>query len=313
MISNNQVPSGQVLGPWQVKKVVLNSDEYVNSQVVQSEPVESSSNEIVDKMRMSLLRLKTDYIDETGKKVDYESIRRSSEYGEYLKIASQLKDVDFSQDDTQRRKAFYINLYNCLVIHSLIERRLEKVLFSGTLGRLKLYATSSYNIGGEIFSLNDIENGVLRGNKPAAAPGSKPPFEKDDPRCNAILMCDPRIHFALNCGAMGCPAIAVYDGSDLDAQLDDATASFVEGGGINIDTTSSPQKITLSMLFSWYKDDFETKDNLDNGNSLPEYAVLQWIKENGGIPQIRDRLHNMMSNGKFAVEFAPYDWNLNQQ
>ena len=67
------------------------------------------------------------------------------------------------------------------------------------------------------------------------------------------------------------------------------------------------------MLFSWYKDDFETKDNLDNGNSLPEYAVLQWIKENGGIPQIRDRLHNMMSNGKFAVEFAPYDWNLNQQ
>ena len=111
--------------------------------------------------------------------------------------------MDFSQDDTQRRKAFYINLYNCLVIHSLIERRLEKVLFSGTLGRLKLYATSSYNIGGEIFSLNDIENGVLRGNKPAAAPGSKPPFEKDDPRCNAILMCDPRIHFALNCGAMG--------------------------------------------------------------------------------------------------------------
>ena len=68
-----------------MKKVVLNSDEYVNSQVVQSEPVESSSNEIVDKMRMSLLRLKTDYIDETGKKVDYESIRRSSEVGNCLR------------------------------------------------------------------------------------------------------------------------------------------------------------------------------------------------------------------------------------
>jgi hypothetical protein len=318
----NKQETGQALGPWQVKKVVLNSDEFLRSQAtLQTE--KRSSNEIVNEMRMSLLRLKSEYMDDTGKKVDYESIRGSSKYGEYLKVVSQLKNVDLSMDDVQQRKAFFINLYNCLVIHSLVEDLLEKVLFSGSLGRLKLYATSSYNIGGQIFSLNDIENGVLRGNRPAAAPGSKPPFAGDDPRKKAMLACDPRIHFALNCGAMGCPAIGVYDGCDLDAQLDDATVSFVEGGGVDIDTLA--KRVTLSMIFQWYKDDFRVEQKeplqIDNGSGSgkqPDYsALLNWIKEKGGSPKIRDKLQTMMSTSsgtdetKIAVDFATYDWRLN--
>ena len=47
-----------------------------------------------------------------------------------------------------------------------------------------------------------------------------------------MLTCDPRIHFALNCGAVSCPPIAVYEGESLDEQLDIATEGFLEGNTI---------------------------------------------------------------------------------
>ena len=43
----------------------------------------------------------------------------------------------------------------------------------------------SYIIGGRVYTLNDIESGVLRSNrKPVGA--FKRPFSKDDPRCSII-------------------------------------------------------------------------------------------------------------------------------
>ena len=39
----------------------------------------------------------------------------------------------------------------------------------------------------------------------------KPEFDHDDPRLKvALKVLDPRIHFALNCGAKSCPPIRVY-------------------------------------------------------------------------------------------------------
>ena len=58
--------------------------------------------------------------------------------------------------------AFFINIYNALVIHGNIERGTP----TNTYQRYKFFSTVSYNIGGQNFTLNDIENGILRGNKP---------------------------------------------------------------------------------------------------------------------------------------------------
>ena len=101
----------------------------------------------------------------------------------------------------------------------------------GTTARLKLYASSSYNIGGLIYSLNEIENGLLRGNRKSAVPFTFVPFRKsDDPKRALQLKCDPRIHFALNCGAVSCPPIAVYssEAEELNNQLALATEGFLD-------------------------------------------------------------------------------------
>ena len=55
-----------------------------------------------------------------------------------------------------------------------------------------------------------MEHGVLRANKGHPASG-EPEFAASDPRHSVSLsVVDPRIHFALNCGARSCPPIRVY-------------------------------------------------------------------------------------------------------
>ena len=59
------------------------------------------------------------------------------------------------------------------------------------------------------FSLSDLEHGLLRGNKRPPGRLSKL-WGKDDPRfplAKALTPMDPRIHFALVCGARGCPPV----------------------------------------------------------------------------------------------------------
>jgi Protein of unknown function, DUF547 len=69
----------------------------------------------------------------------------------------------------------------------------------------------SYAVGGHVFSLDDIEHGILRCNRKHPTSGFVA-FGPGDLRLPFALPLpvDPRIHFALNCGAKGCPAIRAY-------------------------------------------------------------------------------------------------------
>ena len=79
------------------------------------------------------------------------------------------------------------------------------------------------------FSANDIEHGVLRDN--ATSPASvgaligvgflkKPQFKEGDKRrALCVSPVDPRIHFALVCGAKSCPPIKLYTPDNLNDGL----------------------------------------------------------------------------------------------
>lgn len=77
-----------------------------------------------------------------------------------------------------------------------------------------------YAIGEHVFSLDDIEHGILRCNKKHPTSGLVA-FGPGDARLPFVLPLpvDPRIHFALNCGAKSCPAIRAYDASSLLSEL----------------------------------------------------------------------------------------------
>jgi len=84
-------------------------------------------------------------------------------------------------------------------------------------------------IGGFLYSLNDIENGILRSNRQSMGTLYRKPFKSGDPRLKISLAhVDPRIHFALNCGAKSCPPIKTFSGDQVQDQLQVATSSFLE-------------------------------------------------------------------------------------
>ena len=61
-----------------------------------------------------------------------------------------------------------------------------------------------------MYSLHDIESGVLRANRKAVATFFRP-FSNGDPRLAiALPEPEPMIHFALVCGAKSCPPIKTY-------------------------------------------------------------------------------------------------------
>ncbi len=65
--------------------------------------------------------------------------------------------------------------------------------------------------------------------------------------------CDPRIHFALNCGARSSPQIAIYSSTNLEKALNMATASYCNS---EIDVSPDSTEILLSKLFLWYRSYF---------------------------------------------------------
>ena len=109
-----------------------------------------------------------------------------------------------SNDD--QKKAFWINCYNGLtnywIIHFGIKEQMREIA--------DIFSHPSINIGSYSFSLDDIEHGILRQN-------ARPRFEKQDDRFQLMVeQVDPRIHFALNCGALSCPPIAFYNSKQIE-------------------------------------------------------------------------------------------------
>lgn len=286
---------GQVLGLWTTSRSILNLGNAPR-------PSTSSAAELASELKMSMLKMKAKYIKEGGMLVDYEGLKKSEEYKAFTALTQRLQGINLKSLAKHEMKGFLINIYNCLCIHALTEGLLSSFP-GGTLSRLRFYAKSSYLIGGTVFSLNDIENGLLRNNKVSAAPWSKPPFAEGDPSLQLCVDCDPKIHFALNCGAKSCPPIAVYSVDsveELEEQLNAATLSFISQPD-NVKVDAKSKTLYLSQLFEWYADDF------DNGN------VVDWLKRHMEDPGPLNAIVGSLGEGESpTIKSVPYNWGLNK-
>ncbi|EKX36032.1 hypothetical protein GUITHDRAFT_155342 [Guillardia theta CCMP2712] len=254
-------------------------------------------------LRRSMTTLYGRHLSEDGTQLDYGGMAASEEYAGYKALAEGLREVDTRSMGEEERVAFFINVYNCLVIDAIISLGEPKDLLS----RLRMYAEAAYNIGGANFSLNDIENGVLRGNQspPTINPFAQKPFGEGDARAGiACKKPDPRIHFALNCGARGCPPIRFYRGEELDAMLDKAARSFCK----SIEVDQDKGVVYMSQIFKWYENDFQS-DSTDK----PPVSTLRFVEKYLDEDK-KDALSRFLESGKVPeLKFQPYDWGLNSK
>ena len=191
----------------------------------------------------------------------------------------------------QQRLAFWLNCYNALMLDAV--RRFG--LRASVRERPGFYRLAAYRIGGERFSAEEIEHGILRGNR-APHPRLPPLFALEDPRRrHSLVACDPRIHFVLNCATRSCPPLRVYEAADLEEQLDRATAGFLNGGGVEWD--ASERTAILSSLFAYYAEDF----------GAPE-ALAGFIERYLERPQPAAAIGAAVAAG--CVRYRTHDWSL---
>ncbi|XP_029937263.1 uncharacterized protein LOC115380298 isoform X1 [Myripristis murdjan] len=247
-------------------------------------------------LREMILKLFSEHLSADGKCVDYKSMSVSPVFERYCELAIQLQRVELLTLSREEKLAFFINIYNALVIHGYLRLGAPTNMWQ----RYRFFNYVSYLIGGEVFTLQDIENGVLRGNRKGVAQLLKP-FSKTDPRLQVALPdAEPLIHFALNCGAKGCPPIKTYTPQDIDSQLRTAAEAFLENDdGCMVD--SGKREVRLSQIFKWYKADFGGTDE----------KLLNWVLEHMGDSPKKTSLQSVLSAGKTKVSYLPYDWSTN--
>jgi len=211
-----------------------------------------------------MLHLYSTFLSEDGKYVDYLGISKSKEFEEFLETILHLPEINVNDLSGEERMAFFLNMYNVIVIHGYIIYGVP----TSTTKRTTFFQKMSYQIGDQIYSLDDIEHGILRGNRKHPAFFIRnPQFGKTDPRIKySVTQVDPRIHFALVCGAQSCPPVRLYSSSNLDRGLQLAAAVFCNDDA-NFKLDIEKKEIGLSQIFQWYLGDF--------GHTVQE--LIHWI------------------------------------
>ncbi|XP_070191162.1 uncharacterized protein [Littorina saxatilis] len=255
-------------------------------------------NVLGEDLRKLILKLHAAFLSRDGKEVDYRGIGSSDEFQHYLALSRTLQRVKVESCSRNEKLAFFVNIYNALVIHANIVRRPPVNFWQ----RYKLFNRVKYIIGGHEYSLQDMENGVLRANRKGVGMLSRP-FSKSDPRLGiALEHPEPLIHFGLVCGAKSCPPIKTYTAAEVMEQLQLATEAFLDGSdGCQIDMAK--KIVHVSMIFKWYQEDFGNNDE----------QVVQWIRDHMQEGEKKTQLTELINGKKFKVKDITYDWSVNSK
>jgi len=254
-------------------------------------------NQPAAKLKKALDMIKVAAIEQDGTAVDYTLLRHNPAYVEFQIVSSpRLRGFDPASLSTRQEKmAFWINLYNALVLDAVIHFGVQRSVTEGRLGILAFFRQAAYNVGGYRVSADDIEHGILRSNKGNPyLPGAH--FGKNDQRQKWVISpLNVRIHFALNCASRSCPPIQTYSADHLEPQLELASRNFVDNQ-VKIDQES--QTMTTSAIFRWYQGDFGGRKGVLKfiANHIPEDERREWLVDN---------------QQNIRLRYEPYDWGLN--
>jgi len=173
------------------------------------------------------------------------------------------------------QKAFWINLYNALTIRVVVQHypvaSIRDIDISPGLFSDGPWGKKLVMVAGEALSLNDIEHRILR------------------PIWN-----DSRIHYAVNCAAIGCPNLQpmAFTGTNSDDLLETAARTYVNAPrGARLEDNM----LHVSSIYVWFQEDYGG----DDGSVIAHLARY-------ADPELMARLKSID-----ALKGHDYDWSLN--
>lgn len=198
-------------------------------------------------------------------KVDYVAVKKNKVL--LNKLFEIAKDISIPKEKKSDYQAFWINAYNLSVIKGIVDNYPIK----SPLDKKGFFDTKTYALGTKNVTLNHIEHQLLR-----------------------KQFNDPRFHFVLVCGAIGCPPLInkVYLPKTLEAQLQKQTVLALNGDYF-IKVNTKKKLVEGSEILKWYKEDF-TLNGKTEIDFINKYRKIK-------IPT------------SFKLIYFPYVWSINKK
>ncbi|MFU8896652.1 MAG: DUF547 domain-containing protein [Gammaproteobacteria bacterium] len=224
--------------------------------------------------------------DGANTQVDYQGFKGDAKaLTGYLERLAAVDMPTFLAWSKAERNAFLINAYNAWTVALILEHYPE----IDSIREIGGWFSSPWKqrfveLLGETRTLDEVEHELLRG---------------------AADFDEPRIHFAVNCASIGCPALRpeAYRAAELDEQLEDQARRFLGDRSRN-SLVRVGRDLTVSPLFRWYQEDFVAP-----GAALPAPRGFLAIYADtlATTPAEAARIRA----GDYRLRYTRYDWSLN--
>ena len=200
---------------------------------------------------------------------------------EVLGAMSAVPKATFDGWSKPQQMAFLINAYNAFTVELILSKYpdLKSIKDLGSFVQ-SAWKKKFFTLLGEERHLDWIEHEQLRPN-----------------------YAEPRIHAAVNCASIGCPALRdeAFTAAQLDGQLEDGFRRFL---GDPTRNRVKGGKLEVSSIFNWFKEDFNSGYR---GFNQVEDVFATYAEQLSSQADEQTALRAK----RLPVSYLDYDWSLN--
>ncbi|PAV24718.1 uncharacterized protein DUF547 [Tamilnaduibacter salinus] len=220
--------------------------------------------------------------DHTASVVDYAGFREDRPtLNQYLASLSQVSESQYQSWGPDQQLAFLINAYNAFTVKLILSEypQLDSIKDLGGLFTSP-WDKAFFELRGQQRTLDELEHEMIR-----------------------VEFNEPRIHMAVNCASVGCPALAdeAYVAGRLDSQLDAAVRAFLSDASRNRYAPDT-NTFAVSSIFDWYGEDWNEASGYPNG-----VRGFLWQYRSAFETPPTDQSDTLNA----TLRFLDYDWALN--
>lgn len=203
------------------------------------------------------------YVTKSGA-VNYKLLHnKPAELNAYVKM---LAETDMKGMSANAKKAHWMNAYNAYTLKVVLDHYPLKSITDIKIDGKTAWDLPIAKVAGKTYTLNQIEHEILR---------------KE--------FIDYRIHAGINCASFSCPVLLnqPFTEQNVNQLLEVAFKGFVNDPQRNKISTN---KLELSSLFDWFKEDFQ---------------------KDGGVVAVVKKYADTKIAAKPTVSYLDYNWSLN--
>lgn len=220
--------------------------------------------------------------DNKQSRVDYAAFAKDrAELKKVLDALSAVPKAEFDGWPKEQRMAFLINAYNAFTVEVILTKYpdLKSIKELGLFNRGP-WKNEFFTLLGAKHHLDWIEHEQLR-----------------------PLYGDPRVHAAVNCASIGCPALRneAFTAAKLDAQLEDGMMRFL---GDRTRNRVADGKLQVNSIFKWFQEDFEKGQK---GFKQVEDVFAKYATQLSDKPEEQAAIKAK----SLPIVHLDYDWSLN--